>query len=163
MVFRQKFLHPADISKCKQLTGSNDLNGKRALALLALNKGASLNEAASQSGLTRGQVRYILFRFHEMGINAIIGGPSPVLGVDPLPGIKPASKDDSEITKKKKKTEKKKKEKKRDRVKDKEKGKSKKGKLKKKDKKKKKLKNKNSVKKKEDKAKKKLKKKKKKK
>ena len=61
-------LNPASIQQCEQLAGNADIQGKRAKALLELNKGDSNSIAAKKSGLTAGQVSYLLGRFKKVGM-----------------------------------------------------------------------------------------------
>lgn len=44
----------------RMISSGNDLHGKRAIALLSIDGGATQSEAAQQSGLTPGQVKYWL-------------------------------------------------------------------------------------------------------
>jgi hypothetical protein len=50
----------------KLISTGNDLHGQRAIALLAINDGATQAQAAQQAGLTPGQVKYWLTRFREI-------------------------------------------------------------------------------------------------
>jgi len=61
-------LDSASIQQCKQLAGNTDLQGKRAKALLEINNGQSNSVAAKNSGLTAGQVSYLLGRFKKIGM-----------------------------------------------------------------------------------------------
>ncbi|MBT3308987.1 MAG: hypothetical protein HOL04_10485 [Gammaproteobacteria bacterium] len=61
-------LNAASIKQCKQIANNDDIQGKRAKALLALNGGGSNSEAVEQSGLTVGQVNYLLTRFKVVGM-----------------------------------------------------------------------------------------------
>ncbi len=54
---------------CKKIARQNDLNGKRAKALLALHAGTTQAEAGNQSGLTPGQVKYIVSQFREKNLS----------------------------------------------------------------------------------------------
>ena len=71
MNFHPKLLNQNQITKCTQLANKNDRDGKRAKALLALHNGSTLKEASELSGLTHGQVRYILERFRKIGISSL--------------------------------------------------------------------------------------------
>jgi hypothetical protein len=50
----------------RMISTGNDLHGKRAIALLAIDEGATQAEAAQQAGLTRGQVKYWLGKFRQV-------------------------------------------------------------------------------------------------
>ena len=61
-------LDSASTQQCEQLAVKADIQGKRAKALLALNTGDSNQVAAEKSGLTVGQVSYMLNRFNKIGM-----------------------------------------------------------------------------------------------
>ena len=61
-------LDAASIQQCEKLAEKADLQGKRAKALLALNNGDSNSVAAEKSGLTAGQVSYMINRFKKIGM-----------------------------------------------------------------------------------------------
>ena len=61
-------LDSASTRQCEQLAEKADLQGKRAKALLALNAGDGNKVAAEKSGLTAGQVSYMLNRFKKVGM-----------------------------------------------------------------------------------------------
>jgi hypothetical protein len=50
----------------KMISTGNDLHGQRAIALLAVDQGATRAEAAQQAGLTPGQVKYWLGKFRQV-------------------------------------------------------------------------------------------------
>ena len=50
----------------KMISTGNDLHGQRAIALLAIDEGASQSQAAQQAGLTAGQVKYWLGKFRRV-------------------------------------------------------------------------------------------------
>ena len=50
----------------KMISTGNDLHGQRAVALLAVDEGATQAEAAQQAGLTPGQVKYWLGKFRQV-------------------------------------------------------------------------------------------------
>ena len=50
----------------KMISTGNDLHGQRAIALLAIDDGATQAEAAQKSGLTAGQVKYWLGKFRQV-------------------------------------------------------------------------------------------------
>jgi len=65
-------LDSASSRQCKQLAKNVDLHGKRAKALLALNDGDSHSVAAEKSGMTTGQVSYLVGRFKKIGMELFI-------------------------------------------------------------------------------------------
>jgi outer membrane biosynthesis protein TonB len=67
----EKLLKPNEVSVCKKIAASDDLDGQRAAALLAIHSGESQAIAADASGLSLGQVRYIVKRFRELGLEAL--------------------------------------------------------------------------------------------
>jgi hypothetical protein len=50
----------------KMISTGNDLHGQRAIALLAIDGGATQAEAGRQAGLTPGQVKYWLGKFRPV-------------------------------------------------------------------------------------------------
>lgn len=50
----------------RMISTGNDLHGQRAVALLAIDEGATQVEAAQQAGLTPGQVKYWLEKFRRV-------------------------------------------------------------------------------------------------
>lgn len=50
----------------KMISTGNDLHGQRAIALLAIDDGATQAQAAQRSGLTAGQVKYWLGKFRQV-------------------------------------------------------------------------------------------------
>jgi hypothetical protein len=54
---------------CKNLSSQRTLEGKRAKALLALNDGDTQVGAAKKSGLSFGQVKYLLTAFRKNGLS----------------------------------------------------------------------------------------------
>jgi len=69
MEARKNLLSPFDRKQCEQISGRTDIHGQRAKALLALNNGVSQAEAAEQTSLSPGQVRYAVTRFRKMGLD----------------------------------------------------------------------------------------------
>lgn len=65
----------------KMISTGNDLHGQRAIALLAIDDGATQVEAAHQAGLTPGQVKYWLGKFRQVRMDIF---PEQVLKADPL-------------------------------------------------------------------------------
>ena len=50
----------------RMISTGNDLHGQRAIALLAIDEGASQEQAAQRAGLTAGQVKYWLGKFRRV-------------------------------------------------------------------------------------------------
>ena len=73
----------------KMISTGNDLHGQRAIALLAVDDGATQVEAAQQSGLTPGQVKYWLGKFRQVRMEIF---PEKVLKAKQL-GIEPETVD----------------------------------------------------------------------
>ena len=69
----------------RMISSGNDLHGKRAIALLAIDDGATQSEAAQQSGLTPGQVKYWLGKFRQVRMQIF---PAEVLRTE-QPGQEP--------------------------------------------------------------------------
>lgn len=79
----------------ENLAKRQDIEGKRATALLAVDSGTTQAEAANQSGLTKGQTQYILRKFRSERLLAFPDGlaqlsPDAVLDEEqePLPEVK---------------------------------------------------------------------------
>jgi len=70
LILEGSLLKTEEYPACKKLSVLEELNGRRARALLALDEGHTQTQAAAESGLTLGQVRYWLakFRIERMGI-----------------------------------------------------------------------------------------------
>jgi hypothetical protein len=124
----------------KMISTGNDLHGQRAIALLAIDEGATQAQAAQQSGLTPGQVKYWLGKFRQVRMEIF---PEQVLKAEKIESPakesskpKKSKKSDAKKGKKAQKKSKKKvvkkakKKKKKDKSKKKDKGKKKKGKKK---------------------------------
>lgn len=78
-----KLLKPSEVSACKKLAESDLSDNKRASALLAVHQGQTQAQAALTSGLSLGQVKYIVTRFRKLGMNALAAvKESPVNAVD---------------------------------------------------------------------------------
>ena len=110
----------------KMISSGNDLHGQRAIALLAIDGGATQAEAAQQAGLSPGQVKYWLGKFRQVRMEIF---PEQVLKAEKMESSetiesKPEKSKKSGTEKSKKKAKKKK-------PKDKKKGKGKKKKNKK--------------------------------
>ena len=80
----------------KMISTGNDLHGQRAIALLAIDEGATQAQAAQQSGLTPGQVKYWLGKFRQVRMEIF---PEQVLKVE-KPGGKAAQISKPKKTKK---------------------------------------------------------------
>jgi hypothetical protein len=67
---KEKLLSSEEITACKKISTKDDIDGKRAKGLLALNQGATQVQAGEQSGLTKQQVKYLvrIFRQKRLGI-----------------------------------------------------------------------------------------------
>ena len=63
----------------RMISTGNDLHGQRAVALLAVDEGATQAEAAQQAGLSPGQVKYWLGKFRQVLIEIF---PEQVLKAD---------------------------------------------------------------------------------
>jgi outer membrane biosynthesis protein TonB len=66
---KQALLKSRDKTICEKLSSQRTLEGKRAKALLALNDGDTQVIAANKSGLTYGQVKYLLSVFRKQGMS----------------------------------------------------------------------------------------------
>ena len=65
----------------KMISTGNDLHGQRAIALLAIDEGATQVKAAQLAGLTPGQVKYWLGKFRQVRMEIF---PEQVLKADQL-------------------------------------------------------------------------------
>jgi len=65
----------------RMISTGNDLHGQRAIALLAIDEGATQTEAAQQAGLSPGQVKYWLGKFRQVRMEIF---PEQVLKSDQL-------------------------------------------------------------------------------
>lgn len=90
----------------KMISTGNDLHGQRALALLAIDEGATQEQAGQQAGLTTGQVTYWLGKFRRVRMDIF---PEQVLNADQMALDQEASDQGAQVadkTKKKKKSKK---------------------------------------------------------
>jgi len=93
----------------KMIATGNDLHGQRAIALLAVDEGATQAEAARQAGLTVGQVKYWLGKFRQVRMEIF---PEQILETnqtgseDDIDATMPLIADKSEKSQKKKKKQK---------------------------------------------------------
>jgi len=92
---------------CENLKSQRALQGKRARALLALNDGDTQVVAAKKSGLSYGQVKYLLTVFRKKGLDIF-----PEVKGTEVKSVKKPQQEKSKGTKKLKKKDKKKKDKK---------------------------------------------------
>ena len=92
-----KLLSSQEREAFKMISTGNDLHGQRAIALLAIDDGATQKQAAERSGLTTGQVKYWLGKFRQVRMEIF---PEQVLQADqldadqgePEPDVKKAKK-----------------------------------------------------------------------
>ena len=63
-----KLLSLDERGACEQLAGGEAPHNQRALALLAIDEGATQAEAGQRAGLTSGQVKYWLGKFRKEGL-----------------------------------------------------------------------------------------------
>jgi hypothetical protein len=73
----------------KMISTGNDLHGQRAIALLAIDGGATQAQAAQQAGLTAGQVKYWLGKFRQVRMEIF---PEQILKTDKAESQKKKSK-----------------------------------------------------------------------
>jgi hypothetical protein len=66
---KDTFLTAQEQAACMQKANSETLHGQRAQALLALNEGNTLSQAAKKAGLSAGQVKYWVARFRKAGLD----------------------------------------------------------------------------------------------
>ncbi len=66
-----KLLKPREVTACKKLAESGLSDNKRAAALLAIHQGQTQAQAAVTSGLSVGQVKYIVTRYRKLGMSAL--------------------------------------------------------------------------------------------
>jgi hypothetical protein len=69
-------LTSSEQSVCSRVAKGEAPHKQRALALLAINSGKSSAEAAEESGLSLGQVRYWLGRFRKLGLDIFAVEPA---------------------------------------------------------------------------------------
>ncbi len=90
----------------KMISTGNDLHGQRALALLAIDEGATQEQAGQRAGLTTGQVKYWLGKFRRVRMDIF---PEQVLKADQMDIDQEAPDQGAQVadkTKKSKKTKK---------------------------------------------------------
>jgi outer membrane biosynthesis protein TonB len=93
----------------KMISAGDDLHGQRAVALLAIDEGATQKEAGIRSGLTPGQVKYWLGRFRQLRLEIF---PDQVLenaGLEPGTPQPGTAQEPEQVTEKTRKPVKKKK------------------------------------------------------
>jgi len=96
MATNQKLLTPAQVTKCKKIVASETAMSSRAAVLLSIHGGASQTEAASQTKLTVGQVRYWVAKFRNVAMAAF---PEPFVDAS-FESTKPATDKSKKKTKK---------------------------------------------------------------
>ena len=89
---------------CMQISKREAPHSQRALALLALNEGDTQGQAANKSGLSAGQVKYLVARFRNHGLeifpDAILDkidaktGAKTAKGIEVVSKASPKGKDD---------------------------------------------------------------------
>ena len=104
-----KLLSSQEREAFRMISTGKDLHGQRALALLAVDEGATQEEAAQRAGLTAGQVKYWLGKFRRVRMDIF---PEQVLKAEQLAPQKGASKQGGQAAKKPKKSKGKKRKKK---------------------------------------------------
>jgi Mg-chelatase subunit ChlI len=87
----------------RMISTGNDLHGQRAIALLAIDEGASQVEAAQLAGLTPGQVKYWLGKFRRVRMEIF---PEQVLNADQFDLDQAASDQGAQLADKPKKSKK---------------------------------------------------------
>jgi len=93
----------------RMISTGNDLHGQRALALLAIDEGATRAQAAQRAGLTPGQVKYWLGKFREIRLAIFPDQVLEAAGQDPLSSKSKMTEEPSPSTEKSLKKEEKKK------------------------------------------------------
>ena len=79
IVEKGKLLSEQERVAFRMISTGNDLHGQRAIALLAVDEGATQVEAAQQAGLSPGQVKYWLGKFRQVRMEIF---PEQVLKAD---------------------------------------------------------------------------------
>lgn len=82
-VLDSRLLSDQEREAFKMISTGNDLHGQRAIALLAIDDGATQAQAAEQSGLTAGQVKYWLGKFRQVRMEIF---PEQVLNAEMAAG-----------------------------------------------------------------------------
>jgi hypothetical protein len=88
-VLEGRLLSDQEREAFKMIATGNDLHGQRAIALLAIDDGATQAQAAQQSGLTAGQVKYWLGKFRQVRMEIF---PEQILKTDQAEGQKKKTK-----------------------------------------------------------------------
>ena len=73
----ETLLTAEELATCKRLAGGTDAAARRAQALLTLHAGGTQLQAAKQSGLTAGQVKYWASRFRVQRLAIFPEAPKP--------------------------------------------------------------------------------------
>ncbi len=108
-----KLLTPTEREALILISAGKDLHSQRASALLAIDSGATQEQAGQQAGLTKGQVKYWLGKFRQVRLEIF---PEQVVSEEETDQVSKAKPVDKKIksakgSKKTKKTKKKKKKK----------------------------------------------------
>ena len=107
----EKLLSEQERVAFRMISTGNDLHGQRALALLAIDEGATQAQAAQQAGLSPGQVKYWLAKFRQSRLaifpdqvlEAAGQVSQPEMAAEPTPSTeKPKKKGKTKKAKKKK-------------------------------------------------------------
>lgn len=107
----EKLLSEQERVAFRMISTGNDLHGQRALALLAIDEGATQAQAAQQAGLSPGQVKYWLAKFRQSRLaifpdqvlEAAGQVSQPEMAAEPTPSTeKPKKKGKTKNAKKKK-------------------------------------------------------------
>ncbi len=98
-----KLLSAQEREAFKMISTGNDLHGQRALALLAIDEGATQEQAGQRAGLTTGQVKYWLGKFRRVRMDIF---PEQVLNADQMALDQEASDQDAQVADKIKKSKK---------------------------------------------------------
>ncbi len=98
-----KLLSAQEREAFKMISTGNDLHGQRALALLAIDEGATQEQAGQRAGLTTGQVKYWLGKFRRVRMEIF---PEKVLNADQMALDQEASDQDAQVADKIKKSKK---------------------------------------------------------
>ena len=64
-----KLLTPKEREALKMISAGKDTHSQRAAALLAIDDGATQQQAAEETGLSRGQVKYWLSKFRQVRLD----------------------------------------------------------------------------------------------
>jgi len=105
---KSALLTRTDLKICRRIAEQEGEHGERAIMLLALHGGALQVQAAVESGLTPGQVRYWVAKFRRDGLGIFPDGLRASPAPDPQPAEAPATDAEEQPKEKKRKSDKKK-------------------------------------------------------